>query len=217
MKRFVTRVALTAALVLVVSASAEANGKGNSGKSGSKGGSSGGSFKSSQASTFKGNVTGGMKSGSSKSQPHVNKGDFKKVPFDKGHVIKNWNGKFKNDHVHVKNYHSKHGHKFSHGWCFNGKHHSHWSCWNWNAHWGCYNYWCPSASCWYYWYEPHCCYYPVTYIQTCTPVAYASPQVVPVAATPLISIQNGAVSGGGVAVTNGPAAQVPGMLPPPQP
>jgi hypothetical protein len=49
----------------------------------------------------------------------------------------------------------------------------------------------------------------MTYIPTCTPVAYASPEVVPVSAAPQINIQNTA--------TNGPAAQVPGIPPAPQP
>jgi hypothetical protein len=124
---------------------------------------------------------------------------------------KNWSGKFKHAHV-TKDYCFKHGHKFSHGWCYTGKNHCHWNCWSWNPHWGCYNYWCPSAHCWYYWYEPHLCYYPISYIPVCTPVAYASPEVVPASAAPLINGQASATNGNAA-----PAAPVPGVLPPPQP
>lgn len=221
MKRLMTCMALTAALGLAAAGAAIADDKGG----GSKGGSGGGSKGSPSGSTTgqmggssgskngpmgggsgasKGGQMGGSsKPGSSQSQSNGNKG---KVD------TKNPSGKFDNKNSKFKDYHLDHGQKFSNGWCYRGKHHCHWSDWCWNSHWGCYNYWCPSTCRWYYWYEPACCYYPMTYIQTCTPVAFASPQAVPASAAPLINIQNSAANAGGVAANN-----VPGIPPPPQP
>ncbi len=68
-----------------------------------------------------------------------------------------------------RNYHTEHGKKFSHGYFYYGKEHSHWSYSCWFPRYSCECYYCPSACCWYYWCEPRCSYLPVTCIETAPP------------------------------------------------
>lgn len=63
----------------------------------------------------------------------------------------------------VNNYHLTKGTKFSQGYFYQGKNHSHWTCHRWDARYGCTCYFDPCCSCWYYWCEIDICYYPVTY------------------------------------------------------
>jgi hypothetical protein len=86
-----------------------------------------------------------------------------------------------NNFKSVSNYHLNFGKTFSHGFCYQGKSHSHWS---FNCYWpkyGCQCYWCPSTCGYYYWCESACCYYPVSYITIAPPV-----QVVTVPVTVVI-------------------------------
>jgi hypothetical protein len=195
MKRFLKNVAAAALVGLVTVGAAQASGKGGSGGSG-------GGRSTGMSSSFKGGSGGsGPRSSGSSGSFHTTSGNFKSGSF---------------------NYHQSYGTKFSHGWFYQGKNHSHWTSWCWNSSWGCYNYWCPSTCCWYYWYEPTCCYYPVSYISTCTPTAYSAPQYVPASSAPVINIQNSAANGGGVAANNtpvgGPAGPAgPGPMPAPRP
>jgi hypothetical protein len=128
--------------------------------------------------------------------------------------FRSMSGTFKtNPGTHGSDYHMKYGTRFKDGWFYKGRDHFHWTSWCWNPSWGCYNYWCPSSRCWFYWYEPHACYYPISYISTCAPASFATPEQVPVTATPLINIQNSAANGGGVAANNTPGSPAP--VPPP--
>ena len=61
-------------------------------------------------------------------------------------------------------YHTTHGTKFAHGYCYKGRDHKHWSCRYFWTKYGCSCWWCPSTHCWYYWCEKDDCYYPITYI-----------------------------------------------------
>ena len=63
------------------------------------------------------------------------------------------------DHDYCK----QHGTKFSHGYCYYGKDHHHWSYCCWDPCCGCYLYWCPCSCCYYYWCQPDCCFFPVCY------------------------------------------------------
>jgi hypothetical protein len=193
MKPFLKSVAAAAVIGLVAAGAAEASGKGGSGgSSGRSSGGSGGGFKASSGGS--GGVSGGFK-GSSGFGPS---GGFKS------------NGSSKSG---SPSYHTSYGTKFCHGWCYPGWNHCHWSSYCWNPTWGCYTYWCPSTCCSYYWYEPACCYYPLSYIGTCTPTAYASPQAVPASAAPVLNIQNSAANGGGVAANNAPVGPPAGSVP----
>ena len=109
--------------------------------------------------------------------------------------------KFSNSQT-SKNYHTQHGAKFSHGYFYSGKSHSHWSHYCYWERFGCYCYWCPCTSCYYYWCEPAACYYPVTYATT----------VAPSANVPLIAINN--VNGNGSSINT---ASVGGGAPTQQP
>jgi len=60
-------------------------------------------------------------------------------------------------------YYKLHGTKFSHGYCYSGKNHCHWSYCCWDPCCGCYLYWCPCTCCYYYWCQPDCCFFPVCY------------------------------------------------------
>ena len=66
-------------------------------------------------------------------------------------------------------YHRTHGHRFSHGYFYEGRRHSHWTDYRWSRSFGCYTYFCPSTTCWYYWSEPTQCYYPMSYASTVAP------------------------------------------------
>jgi hypothetical protein len=61
------------------------------------------------------------------------------------------------------NYHRTHGTRFSHGYCYYGRTHYHWSRQCWDTRYGCTCYFDPCCNCWYYWCEPVGCYYPVSY------------------------------------------------------
>jgi hypothetical protein len=64
---------------------------------------------------------------------------------------------------------NSHGTKFSGGYCYMGKDHSHWTYSCYSTGYGCNFYWCPYACCYYYWCEPAGCYYPYSYIKVCPP------------------------------------------------
>jgi hypothetical protein len=57
-------------------------------------------------------------------------------------------------------YHVKFGTKSAFGYCYPGKHHSHWHHCIWDPCFGCYYFYDPCVCCYYYWCEPACCYYP---------------------------------------------------------
>jgi hypothetical protein len=61
------------------------------------------------------------------------------------------------------NYHLRYGTRFSHGYYYRGRNHSHWSHRYWNRRYGCWTYWDPCCSCYYYWCVPANCFYPVSY------------------------------------------------------
>ncbi len=85
-------------------------------------------------------------------------------------------------HVVAKNYHLTAGKSFSHGYCYPGHHHHHWSHYCWWPRFGCYTYWDPCTCGYYYWSPVHTCYYPVSYATVVAPVA--STNVIDVAASP---------------------------------
>jgi hypothetical protein len=115
----------------------------------------------------KGGGSGGKPSGGNQSGPSMG-GGYKPSG--------NWNGwgGFKTHSgggfVSKLSYHQQFGKSFSHGFCYVGKNHCHWtySCW-WPKY-GCNAYWCPSTCCYYYWCEPTGCYYPISYISYAPPV-----------------------------------------------
>ena len=72
-------------------------------------------------------------------------------------------------------YPSQYGKKFSHGYCYPGKNHCHWSYTCWSSRYGCNCYWCPYTCCWYYWCPSATCYYPMSYIGSAPPVVTAPP------------------------------------------
>jgi hypothetical protein len=142
-------------LGLALTSAAEAQ---NRGGSGGKGGSNGGVSRGGPSKTGSGGVTSHPVFGGHASQPK-----FKQTPGHQNHT----NHKQHGDNF---DYHTKHGSKFSHGFCYKGSHHCHWSSWCWSPKWGCYHYWCPATCCYYYWYAPGGCFYPVTYIEYAPPV-----------------------------------------------
>ena len=90
------------------------------------------------------------------------------------------------------NYHLQHGTKFSQGYYFKGKQHTHWTSRSFDKRYGCWTYYCPSTCCSYYWCEPACCYYPVSYCPYktyCWPSCYTCVQVPVVTVTPVVSYQ----------------------------
>jgi hypothetical protein len=128
-------------------------------------GPSGGSFKG----------TGGFKpTGGIKTPIGTSQSPFKGVsPFKPSHVsspLKVHSPLTSHGLGHGKlGYHLTFGKKFSHGFCYHGKHHCHWSYSCWWPKYGCNAYWCPSACCYYYWCEPAGCYYPISYIAVAPP------------------------------------------------
>ena len=60
-------------------------------------------------------------------------------------------------------YYVNHGHQFSHGWYYTGRHHCHWSYHYWYVSFGCWIYYDPDLYCWYYFCVPLDCYYPISY------------------------------------------------------
>jgi hypothetical protein len=60
-------------------------------------------------------------------------------------------------------YHYPHGHRFSGGYYYAGRHHSHWSRTVWDAASGRTLYFDPDQSIYYYWHEGDGCYYPRDY------------------------------------------------------
>jgi hypothetical protein len=73
------------------------------------------------------------------------------------------------------NYVKQHGVKFSHGYYYSGKYHSHWAKKLWLPKYGTWCWYCPSTYVWYYWCGPKACYYPITYITQAPPVV-ATPE-----------------------------------------
>jgi len=61
------------------------------------------------------------------------------------------------------NYHVNHGTRFSHGYFYNGRNHSHWSQQRFDRRYGCTCYFDSGCNAWYYWCQPAGCYYPVSY------------------------------------------------------
>jgi hypothetical protein len=89
-------------------------------------------------------------------------------------------------------YHLQHGTKFSQGYFFKGKQHTHWTSRSFDKRYGCWTYYCPSTCCSYYWCEPACCYYPVTYCPYktyCWPACYTCVEVPVVTVTPVVTYQ----------------------------
>jgi len=102
-------------------------------------------------------------------------------PFGNGNVAKSTN-----------NYHLQHGNKFSQGYFYKGKQHTHWTSRSYNKQYGCWTYYCPSTRCSYYWCEPACCYYPVSYCPYktyCWPASYCCVTVPVVTVTPVVTYQ----------------------------
>jgi hypothetical protein len=65
--------------------------------------------------------------------------------------------------LNQKNYHLNHGRQFNWGWCFQGRHHNHWSFCYHDHRYGCYLYYCPCTCGYFYWCETDVCYYPISY------------------------------------------------------
>ncbi len=61
-------------------------------------------------------------------------------------------------------YHRDHGHRFKHGWWFDGFRHPHWSHHYWDARYGAWLYYDPGLTTYYYWCAPHYRFYPVSYV-----------------------------------------------------
>src|SRR5437762_2773722 len=78
-------------------------------------------------------------------------------------------GSFGRSSVGFKNYHTRYGSKFSHGYFYSGRKHLHWTYRSYYPKYRSYCYYCPSACSWYYWCEPKACYYPVRYIEKAPP------------------------------------------------
>jgi hypothetical protein len=62
------------------------------------------------------------------------------------------------------NYHQQFGHKFKHGYWYDGHKHNHWSRTYWDNRYGAYLYYDPFALAWYYWCAPQNAFYPVSYV-----------------------------------------------------
>jgi len=99
-----------------------------------------------------------------------------------------------------KNYHLKHGTKFSNGYFYSGKKHFQWTHRCYYPKYRSYCYYCPSACSWYYWCEPKACFYPVSYIEKARPVVN----------TTVINLNTSAVANGNT-ITGNPPAVLPGM------
>ena len=77
---------------------------------------------------------------------------------------------------------NNYGTKFSHGYRYSGRNHTHWSSCYWNARSSCYYYWDAGCSCYYYWCGKADSYYPVSYI------TIAPPTITEVVEKPVISV-----------------------------
>jgi hypothetical protein len=62
----------------------------------------------------------------------------------------------------------------------------------WWCRYSCWIYWCPSRCCWYYWYEDDGCYYPISYIETATPVVEDEPKGCSGRVTQIVNVTNNA-------------------------
>jgi hypothetical protein len=68
-------------------------------------------------------------------------------------------------------YHLTYGTKFSHGYYYTGRYHSHWSYRYWCGRYNCWYYYDPCCHCSYYWYAPSNCWYPEGYASVCEPTS----------------------------------------------
>jgi hypothetical protein len=78
--------------------------------------------------------------------------------------------------VQRQGYHHRHGHRFSHGYYFEGRNYHHWAYSRYFKEYGCTCYWEPELNCWYYWCAPRHCYYPVSYITIAPPTPEPEPE-----------------------------------------
>ena len=105
---------------------------------------------------------------SSKSTAHSNNSSNKQSSF-----------KSTSNSIHASNYHLQHGTKFSNGFKYVGKNHSHWTQTRFDTRYGCTCYFDSGLSRWYYWCARDVCYYPVSYCPyqcySCTEVVTARP------------------------------------------
>ena len=105
-----------------------------------------------------------------------------------------------------KNYHLSSGKKFSGGYYYSGRNHSHWSYCYYDRRYSCYLYWDPCVSGYYYWCAPQTCYYPVSYCPSNT-YCYDQPTVTP---APVASVPT--VNANAVATVNVNAGVAPAPL-----
>lgn len=61
-------------------------------------------------------------------------------------------------------YHKDHGHRFKHGYYFDGHRHPHWSYQYWDVRYGTTLYWDPGLLTYFYWSRPHFRFYPISYV-----------------------------------------------------
>jgi hypothetical protein len=112
------------------------------------------------------------------------------------------------------NYHIDHGSRMRDGrYFYRGRDHHHWTYRYWYGRYGCYCYYCPSTCCWYYWYQKDDCYYPVSYINTATPVFERAPVGVETDVKQIVNVTNNS-PGAATAGAGGPGA---GPVMPPAP
>jgi hypothetical protein len=166
---------MTCVMALIVGLTANslalAGGKGGSGGSGGKGGNGGsGSKSSSYTHTSHG------------SSPYHGSSSISYSSYKGGNSSSKGGKNYTNSKY--TNYHLTHGTKFSKGYFYSGKYHSHWSYCCFSKKFGCYLYCCPCTNCWYYYCVPDCCYYPVCYVPySCycwgAPVCYSAAPVPP--------------------------------------
>ena len=119
-----------------------------------------------------------------------------------------------------RSYHERFGTKFSHGYFYKGRDHHQWTHRYWFGRYGCYTYYCPSTSCWYYWYQQDNCYYPVSYINTATPVFERPPVGVETEVKQIVNVTNNSPgsSTAGAGTTSPPLPPVaPAPVGPPAP
>jgi hypothetical protein len=61
-------------------------------------------------------------------------------------------------------YYQTHGHRFSGGYYYRGRHHTHWSGRVWSSTCNRWHYYDPYLNCYYYWHASSGCWYPVGYL-----------------------------------------------------
>ncbi len=176
----------------------------------------GGSFQNSGGSHFNSNYKTGSHNGSQyKSSSHY--GSQYKSSSHYGSQFKSGShygsGRY-------SNYHSQYGTRFSKGYYYSGRNHSHWTYRCFWSQYGCDCYWCPSTCCWYYFCEPRDCYLPVNCITAAPPApvnvaaAAAASSSAVVAPTVVTNIIGGMPSSPVQGPGPGPSAELPPLAPP---